>query len=142
MVDKVEKDEYDEMATEVPEREVEVLKGQFGSYSEQEDNNPLLSDFQSAQKRLFPDFGDPVLNRAGVSRIGTDVFLDMLYLGTVRTIYKHKEEEDIDVIGALMDTYNALAIGIDGKGREDDIVMAGSARETEELKKLSSNLGF
>ena len=45
-------------------------------------------------------------------------------------------------LGILLDTYGALSIGLNGQGREDDIVMAGSARETEELKKMSSNLGF
>ncbi len=136
-------DDYDKLATEAPTRDLEVDGAdKFGSYSEQEDNDPLLSDFQSAQKRLFPDFGDEVLNRAAVERIGSDIFMDALYLGVVRRVYQHKEDEDIDVIGILLDTYGALSIGLNGQGREDDIVMAGSARETEELKKMSTNLGF
>lgn len=135
--------DYEKMATESPVREIEVEGAdKFGSYSEQEDNDSLLSDFQSAQKRLFPDFGDDILNRAAVERIGSDIFMDALYLGTVRKIYQRKPEEDIDVIGTLLDVYGALSIGLNGQGREDDIVMAGSARETEELKKMSSNLGF
>lgn len=135
--------DYDKMAVEEPPRDIEVAGAdKFGSYSEQEDNDSLLSDFQSAQKRLFPDFGDEILNRAAVERIGSDIFMDALYLGTVRRIYQHKPDEDIDVIGILLDTYGALSIGLNGQGREDDIVMAGSARETEELKKMSSNLGF
>ena len=135
--------DYDKMAVEEPPRDIEVAGAdKFGSYSEQEDNDSLLSDFQSAQKRLFPDFGDEILNRAAVERIGSDIFMDALYLGTVRRIYQHKPEDDIDVIGILLDTYGALSIGLNGQGREDDIVMAGSARETEELKKMSSNLGF
>ncbi len=137
------KDSYDLMAVEEPIREVEVVdSGKTSSLSEVEDSSPLISDFQSAQRRLFPDFGDEVYNRAEVSRIGEDVFMDLLFLFTIRDIYRKTEDEDIDVIGSLANSYNVLSIGVAGKGREDDIVMAGSARETEELKKIGQNLGY
>lgn len=141
MIDKITPDGYDEVAIEEPLREMgESGASEFKSLSEAEDDGSMLSDFQSAQRRLFPDFGDPLLNWAGVSRIGEDIFMDKLYLYTIRDIFKHGEDEDIDVIESLSKSYLALAIGLGGKGREDDIVMAGSARESEELKKMSNFL--
>ena len=141
-------DEYSKLKEEAPPRDVE-LPGTNGhkSLEESENDNAELSDTKASLKRLFPHCDvaiiDRVLQSAMIARTAPDVFLDMIYL-TVTSVV-----EDLDADGLSFDVqeiinlvYAAFSIGLEGKGRIDILELAGSAKEQEQLEKLSKSMGF
>ena len=145
------------MTTEEPEREVEIeLAGGNGhkSYSESTES-PNQTDLQATLKRLFPKLPESAIGRGAtfaeaimVGRIAPDVFLDMIYLNVTDIV----EELEIEAMGdpeisisvqSIIDLqYVVYSIGLDGKGRIDALELHGSAKESEELERVSKGLGF
>lgn len=135
-------DMYLALVEEKPEREVELIaEEKVKTLAEKEDELPSLTDMQAVLKRLFPDFlGDQTSNAAMVGRIAPDVFLSLLHLMTVEDILKTDPREKISVVTTLLKNYVLLSIGLDGKGRIDQIELAGASKESEELEKLGKEL--
>lgn len=136
---------YRELAQEAPEREIDVPEAiQSKSLTEKMDETPSLSDLQFTISRLFPEFDETEMNElakiAMVARVAPDVFSDLIYLVTVSLIQKQDPEKQIDVIGTLAKVYAIMSIGLDGKGRIDQIELHGAAKEEKELERLGRSI--
>lgn len=138
---------YEELATEAPEREIELLDEEEGdktgrkSLAEKLEETTDLTDLQSAIKNLFPaGLGDEVVNKVMVARIAPDVFIPLLKMLVNEEIAKSDPKKSISVAATVAKMYTLLSIGLDGKGRIDHIELAGASKETEELEKLGKGL--
>ncbi len=146
---------YSDMATEEPERDIEITlpKGNGGgsarSLSDAE-NSPNTTDLQITLQYLFPDFKGTILGKVAqavrsvmFARISPDVFLHMIYL-TVTSVVEQMDAdgEDIDVQAIINMVYTAFSIGLEGKGRIEASQVYGAAKENSELEKVAQGLGL
>lgn len=100
-----------------------------------------LSDMQSAIAKLFPgDLGNRVINALMIARVAPDVFIPLLKMLVNEQIIKSNPNKAISVAFTVAELYTALSIGLDGKGRIDQIELAGASKETEELEQLGKGL--
>ena len=119
--------------------------GDDGSYGERE-NTVNDTDLKATLKRLFPQFPneafDMVAQSIMVARITPEIFLDAMRL-TVNSVVEEMDLQGISINfqSVINMVYAAFSIGLDGKGRIDILEVAGAAKETEELDKLSKQLG-
>lgn len=131
--------------------ELEKLDSQSGgasgqSYSEGE-AAPNVSDLQATLRRLFPSFPyralDIVAQSIMVARIAPDMFLDSMRL-TVNAVVQELDilGEEFDFMAVLNMVHAAYSIGLEGKGRVDVLEVAGAAKESEELDRLSKQMGI
>lgn len=138
---------YEDLATEVPEREVDL-----GDYevpktlSEQEEETEQKTDLQVAMKLLNPAWPSKRLNDIRrpiqVSRVFPDNYLDLNYLLNVTEFEEYEEDaENLDFAAIVTGNQVATAIGYEGRGRIDVLECAGVAHE-EEMEKLSKELGI
>ena len=135
------------LVTEAGSREVEIEHDEVHkSRSESEAEPSNLSDLQAALHKMFPKFAIRLINRVAqalmVSRIATDVFLDLVYL-TVTDVVEMWDEEvdgDLDVQEVITLSYAACSIGIDGKGRADVQVIVANVTESKEASSLGNAL--
>ncbi len=145
----LEKQGYDNLTLEEPERQVDIdLPAGDGhkSLAQQEIESPNLTDLQASLKRLFPQFPHEAINRVAqvmmVSRVDPDTFLPLLN----STVYDINEalpwDADITFQEILSLCYGFYTIGRDGKGRIDVFALHGAAKEQEELDKIGKELGF
>ncbi len=146
-------DSYSDLPEFEPEREDIEIEGDMGgghrSLEEAEVNSANVPDLQFALKRLFPMFPYAIINRvaqsAMVARIHPDTYVNRIVL-TVDDVldawdYKKDGIPSVQLVIELVSC--AFSIGLDGKGREDVVVVAGAAESAKELEKLSKefNLG-
>lgn len=128
---------YDKLAKTNKERDIEISEdgnkeGQ-PTLSDKEENYEDMSDLQSALTKLFPaSLGNNITNKVMVGRISPDVFMELLYLMTESDIFNSAQDEEIDVAQAVIKNYTLLSIGLDGKGRIDQIELAGASKSVEE----------
>ncbi|MHA2070101.1 MAG: hypothetical protein ACXABY_37520 [Candidatus Thorarchaeota archaeon] len=141
-----EEEMYEEMAELKPTRVIETDGDGAGpkTLEDKMSEAPDLSDLKYTIGRHFPEFTDTELNTlagiAMVARVAPDAFVDLIYINVVNILQKHRPEEEIDVIGTMTKVYSIFSIGLDGKGRVDQIELHGTAREEKELEKLSREL--
>ncbi len=138
---------YSSLAKEEKEREVELAKGEgedgdkSRSLSEKLDEIGDLTDMQSAVKQLFPgELGGKIYNALMIARIAPDVFIPMLRLIVVEIIMQSAPNKPISVVEVMTVIYTLASIGLDGKGRIDQIELAGASKDTEELEALGKGL--
>jgi len=138
---------YEEKATLVPAREVEVIDEEgedvagHKSLAERLEETSDLSDMQIAIANLFPgDLGGKIYNALMIARVAPDVFMPLLKLLVNEEIKKSEPTQNINVASIVAKIYILLSIGLDGKGRIDHIELAGASKETEELEKLGKGL--
>ena len=126
---------YDKLAEENPARE--VLGGEVKeekTLAEKEDNYEDLSDLQTSLAKLFPGaLGNTITNKLMVARVDPAVFMDLLYLMVESDVFTTSEDIPIDVAQMVLKNYTLLTIGLDGKGRIDQIELAGASKSDEEL---------
>ena len=135
---------YKEMAVKEDELEIVLDDEKEGvkSLSQKIEETPNLSDMQTASLKLFPDdLGDLVANKVMIGRIAPDAFLPLLHMMTKADIAKADPSKPINVEQCLLSNYILLSVGLDGKGRIDELELAGAARDEEESDKLSKLLG-
>lgn len=135
---------YNEMAEELPPREVEYSSGgEPQSLDEAEQYHPQLSDMQTADKGLFPDLGDDVINALMMARVSPEIFVDIIRLNVNAEIERMDETKEINIAKIATKWYTSGSIGLDGKGRIDRLELAGSSKEADaELEKLSKSMGI
>ena len=75
------------------------------------------------------------------SRVFPDNFLDLNYLLVMSQIEEHEGDDDIDILAIIALTQVATSIGYEGRGRVEDLEVAGVAHE-QEMEKLSKELGL
>ncbi len=134
---------------EEPEQEVELEElgeDEGRSLSEVEEETPHQSDLQSVLKYLHPRYRDKRLNELLQSAMASRVFPDNFWAKhrlLVTTLVEEYAEEgkDVDILGIISETQDALSIGFEGRGRIEDLEVAGVAHE-EEMEKLSRDLGL
>ncbi len=131
---------------EEPEQEIDLEGyGGSGSLSEAEEETAHQTDLQAVLKYLHPKYKDPRLNEllqsAMSSRIFPDNFLDKNYLLVMSIIEESEGENDIDILGIISMVQDATSIGYEGRGRVEDLEVAGVAHE-QEMEKLSKELGL
>lgn len=131
---------------EEPEQEFEFDDlGDIKTLSEAEEETPHQSDLQAVLKYLHPKYKDKRLNEllqsAMSSRIFPDNFLDKNYLLVMSLIEEHEGDDDIDIVGIISMVQDATSIGYEGRGRVEDLEVAGVAHD-EEMDKLSKELGI
>ena len=119
--------------------------GTGGSLAESEEGTLHQTDLQAVLKYLHPKYKDPRLNEllqsAMSSRIFPDNFLDKNYLLVMSIIEEHEGDSDIDILGIISMVQDATSIGYEGRGRVEDLEVAGVAHE-QEMEKLSKELGL
>lgn len=115
------------------------------SLAEAEEEAPHQTDLQSVLKYLHPKFRDKrhndLLQPIMASRIFPDNYLDLNYLLVMSMIEEHEGDDDIDVVAIITNSQVATSIGYEGRGRIEDLEVAGVAHE-EELERLSKDLGL
>lgn len=131
---------------EEPEQEVEFGDGSgMQTLSEAEEEAPHQTDLQAVLKYLHPKYKDKRLNEllqsAMSSRIFPDNFLDKNYLIVMSSIEEHEGDDDMDVMGIISTVQDATSIGYEGRGRVEDLEVAGVAHE-QELEQISKELGL
>ena len=131
---------------EEPEQEI-VLDDVGGglSLSESEDETSHQTDLQSVLKYLHPKFKDKrldeLLQPIMASRVFPDNFLDLNYLLVMSLIEECEGKADIDIVAIITMVQVATSIGYEGRGRVEDLEVAGVAHE-QEMEKLSKELGL
>lgn len=131
---------------EEPEQELEFGEaGGLQTLAEAEEETPHETDLQAVLKYLHPRYKDKRLNEllqsAMSSRIFPDNFLDKNYLLVMSLIEEHEGDDDIDIVGIISMVQDATSIGYEGRGRVEDLEVAGVAHE-EELERMSKELGL
>jgi len=137
-------DIYNELANKVPEREVEMPEDgdKHKSLDEAESEDPGLSDFQVALRRLFPDFGDKIHNAMMMARVAPDMFIPLVRIMVNSAIKRMDPHQPINVADKAALYYILCSIGLDGKGRIDTIEMSGKgANDDDEMEKLAKSMG-
>ncbi len=138
-------DEYQELIVEEPEQQLELEDAGAQSLQEAEEEAPHQSDLQAVLKYLHPKYKDKRLNEllqsAMSSRIFPDNFLDKNYLIVMSLIEEHEGDPDIDVVGLISMVQDGTSIGYEGRGRVEDLEVAGVAHE-QEMEALSKELGL
>jgi hypothetical protein len=137
---------YEEIATEVAERPVNIEDYSAPkSITEEEEETPQKTDIQAILGSLTPKFRNKRINElaqsAMVSRIFPDNYTDKHFLITASLIEECDPHEDIDVVGIISQVQDALSIGFEGRGIVDRLEIAGVAHE-QEMEKLSKELGL
>lgn len=119
--------------------------GEIRTLAESEEETPHQSDLQAVLKYLHPKYKDKRLNEllqsAMSSRIFPDNFLDKNYLLVMSLIEEKEGDDDIDIVGIISMVQDATSIGYEGRGRIEDLEVAGVSRD-EEIEKLSKELGI
>ncbi len=139
--------QYEEIATEVPEREVDLEEYEGPkTLSEQEEETQQSTDLKAAMRYLIPQYKTPRLNEllqpVMVSRVFPDNYLDLNYLLVMTEIESLETEGgDVDFAGVVTAVQAATSIGYEGRCRIDILEVAGVAHE-EEMEKLSKELGI
>jgi len=150
-------DVYDELATEEPERPIEIslpvspsgVAGAPMSLSDAE-NSPDISDLQVTLKYLFPDFKDTILAKVTqsvrsimFSRVTPDMILAQMAL-TITSIVDRMDayKEDIDVQAIINMVSTAFEIGLEGRGRAEIVQLYGAQKEAAELEAVTKGLGL
>ena len=126
------------------EFEMEDYEG-GGTLAEAEEEAPHQSDLQAVLRYLHPKYKDKRLNEllqsAMSSRIFPDNFLDKNYLLVMSLIEELEGSGDIDVVGIISMVQDGTSIGYEGRGRVEDLEVAGVAHE-QEMEKLTKELGL
>lgn len=140
-------DIYEEMSTKESERDIilddEDDKGGVKTLTQRAEETPNLSDMQTASLKLFPEeLGNAVANKVMIGRIAPDAFLPLLHMMTKADIARADPQKEINVEEYLLSNYILLSVGLDGKGRIDELELAGAARDEEESDKLGKALGL
>jgi len=136
---------YEELVIEEPERVIEEGTYEAGkSVSEATEEGQQQSDLKAVLSYLHPTYKDRRLNEVAqsvmASRIFPDNFLDKNYLLVMSLIEeKAAAGEDVDFMGLISAVQDFTSIAYEGRGRVEDLEVAGVIHE-EELEKLSKEL--
>lgn len=139
--------EYEDLVTELPEREVDLAKyGATATVSEAEQETEMQSDIKYLARLLTPQYKDQILNdelqAVMVARIFPDNMLDSCKMTTLaRFMEFDPDNNDFDPWRVILAVHNAHSIGYEGRGIIDRLELAGVAHE-EEMEKLSKELGL
>ncbi len=114
--------------------------------SEAEEETPHQTDLQAVLKYLHPQYKDRRFNELAQSAASSRVFPDNYWakhrLLVTSLVEEYAEDnKDVDIVGIVSMMQDALSIGFEGRGRIEDLEVAGVAHE-EELEKLSKELGI
>lgn len=113
--------------------------------TEAEEESPHQSDLQAVLKKLHPKFKnkrqDDLLQPIMSSRIFPDNHLDLNYFLSMYLIEECEGDDDIDVLAIITGNQAGTSIAYEGRGRVEDLEVAGVAHE-EEMEKLSKELGL
>jgi hypothetical protein len=132
---------------EEPEQELELGEaGSVQTLAEAEEEAPHQTDLQAVLKYLHPKYKDVRLNELLQSAMSSRVFPDNFWakhrLIVTSLVEEYAEDgKDVDLIGIISMSQDALSIGFEGRGRVEDLEVAGVAHE-EELERLSKELGM
>ena len=134
--------------TEEPEREIPYDTPDAGTtLSEEEEGAQHLSDLQAVLRSLHIRYKDEKLNEYAQSVASSRVFPDnfwakhRLIVTALVEEYAEDDKKDLDIVSIVSSVQDALSIGFEGRGRIEDLEVAGIAHE-EELEKLSKDLGI
>lgn len=135
------------VVTEEPEQAL-ALEDYEGTktLAEAEEEAPHITDLQAVLKYLHPKYKDKRLNELLQSAMSSRVFPDNFWAKHRLLVTALVEEyagdgEDVDVLGIISMSQDALSIGFEGRGRVEDLEVAGVAHE-QEMEKLSKDLGL
>lgn len=149
-------DIYGKLATEEEPLDMEeVGEEERQTLGEAELSGGRDSDLVSIIKRLLPSFTDTDIDEIDitaralmVSRISPDMFIEQMYLTVVAIIERHardgieNDKKPIDVMLVINIVYAICSMALEGKVRVELVELAGSAKDNEELEKISKGLGF
>lgn len=133
---------------EEPEQELGEIVGMEGvqTLSEAEEETPHQTDLQAVLKYLHPQYKDKRFNELAQSAASSRIFPDNFWakhrLLVTALVEEYAEEgKDVDIVGIVSMMQDALAIGYEGRGRVEDLEVAGVAHEAE-MEQLSKDLGL
>lgn len=129
-------DIYNQLAEIAPERTVNIgeepSESGHKSMKEKLEENPNLTDMQTADRRMFPDMGRTHLNRLLVSRVFPDVYNPLFRIivkDAIKADFRKPLKERQSVGEIITDCNTAMSIPIDGEGRIDELGLAGVAHD-------------
>ncbi len=147
-VDKNEETNYDDLVVEEPEQDIELedIEGGGKTLLEAEEESPHDSDIKAIHRSLHPKYKDKKLNELAQSAMSSRVFPDNFWakhrLIVTSLVEEYAEDgKDFDLVAIVSEVQDALSIGFEGRGRVEDLELAGVAHE-EEMEKLSKELGL
>lgn len=140
-----EKDVFDELATEEPDRgeeesdeSEEDLSLVSRSASAQEGMSPNDSDLQTIFKRLNPTFMEPELNEIAPiimqGRVFPDNFFNKVNLLGIESILKNRHSKDFSFIHTITKLEGICQIGYMGKNRVEELIASGNTKEQAEAE--------
>jgi hypothetical protein len=137
--------EYENIVTVEPEREIDPNAITTPrTVSEAEEEGTTVSDFKALKNQLRPKFKydriNDLVRSAMDSRIYPDHILDKEKLIVLQLILEHAEEDsEIPIMDYIMNTEDAIMIGINGQGIGDLLESFGAARDSD-IEKVAKGL--
>jgi len=129
--------------TDEPERPSDA--GASGSLSDAEETAKNVSDIQTIAGYLHPKYPDKKLNSilqsAASSRVYPENVLDKNNIIVLSRALDKDPFESFDLIELISYVQDGISIGIDGKGRVEDLELAGVSND-KELQEISKKMGL
>lgn len=136
---------YEDIVTEEPLREVDLVDYVPKTLSEHEEETVQKTDIQAILRELVPKLPNKrmrdLLQPALVSRVFPDNYMDKHFLLSAALIEECDPEGDVDVVGIISVVQDILSKAYEGRHIADLLELAGAAQE-KELEKLSKDLGL
>jgi hypothetical protein len=140
---------YEAMSMAVPEREDVVLPEddeephpRHKSLRESMEDNPNLTDMQSALRVLLPKTGRAWLDNIQVSRVFPDSYNPMFNIFVKGLIQESDKDDEVTVPQAIAMVHTAMSNGIDGEGRIEIVALAGVTQQQEMQKEANGLRGL
>jgi hypothetical protein len=148
-------DFFPELVEEEPERDIDIPHDGHRTLGEAEAEGGNQSDLVNILKRLLPSFSDSEIEELDitarsimVSNVSIDAFLDQMYLTVTSIVEAHamdgleNNKPPVNVMMVINIIQGIFSPALQGKVRVELVELAGSAKDNEELEKLSKGLGF
>ncbi len=140
---------------EEPELEMDIPTDGHKTLSETESQGINQSDLVSIIRRLLPSFSDSEIEELDmvarsimVSNVSPDMFVEAMRLTCGAVIRAHamdgitNNKKPVNVMMVINIIFGIYSPALSGKVRVELVELAGSARDQEELEKVSKGLGF
>ena len=131
---------YEDMVTEEEARDVEMPEieandGHVPTLTEQIQQGSDLSETKVAMQHLFPaNLGNNITNKIMVGRIAPEQYMPMQMVIVTDKFMAADPSGNFSVADAVLEANILLGIGLDGKGRVDEIELVGAQNARDDME--------
>jgi len=131
---------YEDMTMSDPQRDVEMPDeiegdGHVPTLTEQLQQGSDLSETKVAMQHLFPaNLGNTITNKIMVGRIAPEQYMPMQMVIVTDKFMAADPTGNFSVADAVLEANILLGIGLDGKGRVDEIELVGAQNARDDMK--------